>query len=462
MQPILCVLATAALLVPAGPREEGAAGSARLAGAWDGAISVAGQTIPFSVEFSERDAAASATIDIQGASGLALEAVRFEPPAVHFELPAGAGRAVFEGELDEDAIRGSFQQGLARGSFELERVGAEEVPYLQEDVRFASGEVELAGTLTVPEGEGPFPAVVLISGSGPQDRDEQIFGFRPFRILADRLTRDGVAVLRTDDRGVGGSGGDVAQCTTTELAGDVAAGVALLAADARIDARRIGLVGHSEGGVIAPMLAARGGEPRVAFVVLLAGTALPGDRILLLQKERLLQAVDADAERIDLGRRVQEAIFRSLRTDQGWEEARALIMEETRAAVPPLQRLALGDFDAFLERTTDQAIAQVSTPWFRFFIDHDPAGDLARVTCPVLALFGGLDLQVPAEENARALREALARAENEDVTVRTFPAANHLFQHAAIGTVEEYAALPKEFEAGVLDLVSSWILERTR
>lgn len=443
----------------------------------------------------------TATIDIpqQGAEGLALTGVRWESPSVHFELPAGPGLAVFDGRLRGDTIAGDFTQSGVRGTFSVvrkaedpapgrsgegevgtgegsdadARAGAgvdgdgggedarEPAPYREEEITFESGEVRLAGTLTLPEGDAPHPAVVLLTGSGPQNRDEELFGFRPFRILADHLGRRGIAVLRYDDRGVGGSTGSVTDATSRELAGDALAAVALLRERTEVRPDVVGLLGHSEGALVGPLAAARSGS--VAFLVLLAPPAIPGDSLLLAQGALIARARGASEGAIEIQKGTQRALFRSLRTDEGWEEVERRMEEAIRAGIeelPEPRRAAIEDVEVYVETTVRGQLEAVRSPWFRAFLELDPAEALREVKVPVLALFGGKDLQVPPGLNREPLERALAEAPTEDVTVRVLPEGNHLFLAADTGSPAEYATLEKTFVPGLLETIAAWIEDR--
>lgn len=305
-------------------------------------------------------------------------------------------------------------------------------PYTEEEVTFASGDVRLAGTLALPAGTGRHPAIALLTGSGAQDRDEEIYGFRPFRILADHLARNGFAVLRFDDRGVGGSTGGSAADTTDTLAGDALAAAGFLRAQARVDPGAVGLLGHSEGGLAAMIAATR--SPNIAFLVLLATPGIRGDRMLSLQIEGLLKLSGSPPEQTARLLALQERVYHAARTGEGWEE---LAKEIPEAQLAPAR-----------------------SPWFRQLIDLDPAPVLRQVRVPVLALFGELDVQVPAGPNRDAMVKALEEGGNRDVTTRTLPAANHLFQKAASGAPGEYPFLAKELVPGLLEEISNWLRER--
>jgi pimeloyl-ACP methyl ester carboxylesterase len=441
-----------------------------IAGRWEGAIDVLGTSLQMIVVFTGDGPALKATIDIpqQNAKGLPLSAVRFDAPKVHFELPAGPGLATFDGELAGDRITGAFAQAGIKGTFELTRAAAvqapaEPVPYKEEEVRIQSPGATLAGTLTLPASGGPFPAVVMITGSGAQNRDEELFGFKPFRVIADHLTRKGIAVLRCDDRGVGGSTGDTGQATSSDFAGDVLAQVQYLKARAEIDKAHIGVLGHSEGGLVGPLAAARSSD--IAFVIMMSGPALTGEKIMLAQAELLGRAAGRTDEQIARNAALQRQLFAAARTGTGWAEAEAAVKAEvdrTVKEIPESQRAAMGDVDKLVAAQVAAQMRMVRTPWFKFFLDYDPLPALEKLTCPLLAVFGELDLQVPAEADRTALEQALARSGHKDHVVRVMPKANHLYQEAKTGSVAEYATLNKEFVPGLLDLFSSWILQHAR
>jgi pimeloyl-ACP methyl ester carboxylesterase len=328
-------------------------------------------------------------------------------------------------------------------------------------VKFESGDVTLAGTLSLPEGDGPHPAVVLISGSGAQNRDEDVFGFKVFRPIADHLTQKGIAVLRYDDRGIGGSSTGTADDTSETFAGDVASAVEYLKTRPDIDPEQIGLLGHSEGGLIAPLVAVQ--NPDVAFLVLMAPPGIRGRELLIEQARLVTQsggATDAVAEE---AAQKQADLMDAIMTGEGLEEVEAEIRTQTEEAVAQMtdeQRKALGDVDEWLNNAVEQQVAALGSPWIRFFVSYDPAPVLEKVTAPVLALFGGKDVQVAAESNAAGLEAALEAGGNADVTVQTFPEANHLFQAATTGSPNEYATLEREFVPGFLDTISDTILAR--
>ncbi|MGH3839643.1 MAG: alpha/beta hydrolase family protein, partial [Pseudonocardiaceae bacterium] len=320
-------------------------------------------------------------------------------------------------------------------------------PYRSEDVTYRSGDVPLAGALTLPQGAGPFTAVLLLTGSGAQDRDETLFGHKPFLLLADTLTRAGHAVLRVDDRGGGGSGGDLATATYEELVGDALAGVAYLKGRAEVDPARIGLFGHSEGGYLAPLAAQRSDD--VAFVILMSGPAVPGEDVLVLQNRLLFQAAGAPPEQIEAQVEYVRELVGLLRAEdyQAAETLARTRLEQQSTALPEAQRPTPQQIEATARAQTQ--------PSMRSFVTNDPGPALDALDIPVLALFGGKDLQVPPAQSEPVLRKRLA--DNPDVTVRTFPQLNHLMQPATTGALDEYARIETTISPEVLDAVTQWL-----
>ncbi|WP_232663481.1 alpha/beta hydrolase family protein [Pseudonocardia sp. TRM90224] len=324
-------------------------------------------------------------------------------------------------------------------------------PYRAEDVTFPSGGITLAGTLTVPEGPGPFAAVLLITGSGPQDRDETLFDHKPFLLLADTITRAGLAVLRVDDRGVGGSGGNLDESTYDDLAADALAGVTFLKGRPEVDDARIGLFGHSEGGYLAPLVAQR--APRdVAFVAMMAGPAVSGSEVLELQNKLIYEQLGATPDQVEqqVGFiREHTRLMRAGEVETAHERARAHITEAV-AALPADQR----PDDAAI----DAQARQLTSPYFASFLLYDPAQALAALSVPVLAFYGDKDVQVPATQSEPVLRTLLAP--NPQATIRTFAGLNHLMQPAQTGGVTEYQTIETTIAPEVLDLVTTWSKER--
>ncbi len=449
-----------------------------LVGDWDGQISIMGTQLGFVVHFSEEGGELSGTLDIpqQGARGMPLHGVSFDAPNVQFAILSGPQEAVFEGELADGSVEGTFTQAGAEGTFQMQPLvesteeaaapaeAETDLPYTEEEVTFGHDEVTLAGTLTLPEGDGPHPALILVTGSGQQNRDEEISlapGYRPFAVIADTLTRQGIAVLRYDDRGMGGSRGEVESATSADFADDAESALNYLLERDEIDPEQIGILGHSEGGLIAEMLTAE--NPNISFMILMAGPGLSGYDVSIEQAVMLAADSGRSAEEVEKVRTRQTQVMDTVVSDEGWDELKAMLIEATVEQLSQLtdaQKAQIGDLEAYAAQVITPQIAMLQSPWFRFFIAYDPAEDLAQIDVPVLAIFGGVDLQVPAEANAEAVRTALAAAGNEDVTIEIIPNANHLFQAAESGGVDEYGLLAPEFVPGFMELISDWLLQR--
>ncbi len=442
---------------------------------WAGSLQIAGRTIASVLHFRAGEDGWQASLDIpaQGAFGLVLKEVALTADSVLFVLAAPQGDAVFHGTVEGDRMQGSFEQLGMEGGFSFERGGEtpivedeEAVPYhvleVEWDAAWDDVQLHLAGTLTLPPGDGPFPAVVLITGSGLQDRDETIFDFKIFKLIADTLTRRGIAVLRYDDPGIGGSTTNQPDLTTVELVEPVLAAVELLAEHAAVDPQAIGVCGHSEGGIIAPLAAVR--RPEIAFCVLLSGPALPGETILRAQIELILRADGADEAEIARTLELQDSVYRALAAEDAvaLELAVRQAIEEQWAEVSPERLEEIDDLEAYKEGMVQGQLQTVQGRWFRSFLSHDPASVLEQLSCPLLALFGEVDLQVPAEPNRLAMREALERAGHENFELRVLPQANHLFAPSATGSPSEYATMEKRFVEGFPELVADWILEQTK
>lgn len=427
----------------------------RLVGVWAGALR-AGPTELRLVVKVDRGAEGHliARIDSvdQGAKDIPASRVSLTGGAVTIET-AVIG-ASYSGRLSADGqqIDGTWSQGGARLPLVLKRSSAPPeirrpqvprppVPYVIEPVSYESAapRVRLAGTLTRPNGTGPFPAVLLISGSGPQDRDGTIFSHQPFLVLADYLSRRGVAVLRVDDRGVGASTGDLLNATTDDFALDAQAGVAFLAA--RRDVGRVGLVGHSEGALVGSIVAAR--EHGVAFVVLLSAPGLPGDQIILRQVELIARASGAREEQITAALVLQKKLLDAAKTPGERAEIERRLAE-VAGGVPREQ------------------LQPMLSPWYRHFLAYDPRPALRQVRCPVLAVTGEKDLQVPPKENLAAVAAALREAGNGEVTVVELPGLNHLLQTAQTGLPTEYGKIEETIAPKALATIADWILEQPR
>ena len=406
----------------------------------------------------------------QGQKNIPFDKVTVEKESVRLE--STALKAVFEGKTDEakTELKGEWRQGGAKFPLTLKKVDSEPqanrpqtprapFPYQAIEVNYenVAGGVKLAGTLTVPAGKGPHPAAVMITGSGAQDRDETIFEHKPFWVIADYLSRRGIAVLRVDDRGVGGSTRGAEEATTADFAGDVQAGIEFLKTRTEIDPHKIGLIGHSEGGVIAPLVASQSKD--VAFVVMLAGTGMNGKEVLFQQGAALMKAAGAKENTLAAQKEMQTRMFQILDENP-----------DTTIAVEKIQK-SINEYLDGLDAETVQSLgnpraavaaqaAGLSGKWFRFFLGHDPRASLEKTNCPVLAICGEKDLQVLPQEHLPAIKKALEAGGNADFEILELPGLNHLFQHCETGAIGEYGQIEETFSPEALKLVGDWIVKR--
>jgi fermentation-respiration switch protein FrsA (DUF1100 family) len=468
---IVTAAAWAAIANPVFPQEPK---PAEIAGTWAGALDLGAAKLRLVVEFKRKDGGGyTGTMDSpdQNAFGLAIDEVTLDKTAVKFTMKMLGG--AYAGELSADGkeIKGKWTQGGLSLALDLkpsEKIGPPKrpqepkppYPYNAEEVSYenkAAG-IKIAGTLTLPKEGGPFPAVLLISGSGPQDRNEELLGHKPFLVLADYLTRHGIAVLRVDDRGVGGTTGKPMESTIEDHAGDALAGVAFLRSRHEIDAKKIGLIGHSEGGLVAPVAAVRSSD--VAFIVLLAGTGVPGEEILYRQGELIALASGASAEAAAKNNAVQKKLFAVLKAEPDNKAATAkieAIVKEEIDKLTPEERKAIEG----LEELKKAQLQMLYTPWFRHFLTYDPAPVLRQVKCPVLAINGEKDLQVDPKQNLPPIEAALKAGANSDYTLQELKGLNHLFQVCKSGSPAEYQQIEETINPAALEAVGDWIRKRT-
>ena len=313
--------------------------------------------------------------------------------------------------------------------------------------------------MTLPKKDGIFPVVILITGSGPQNRDEELLGHKPFLIISDYLTKNEIAVLRYDDRGVGQSTGDFNTATSADFATDVESAIAYLKTRKEINKNKIGLIGHSEGGLIAPIVASKSKD--VNFIVLLAGTGIQGDKLLLLQQELIAKAngvSEAEIEKtIQNNSKVIEMVVKSndnqkLKTDLT-KLINELLENEPNTEIPN---------GMSKEEFVSMQVNEISTPWMVYFMKFNPVITLEKVKCPVLAVNGEKDLQVPPKENLTAIKNALKKGGNKNVTTIEFPNLNHLFQECETGSPNEYATIEQTISPIVLKEITRWIKLQTK
>ena len=399
----------------------------------------------------------------QGAFGLATSKTVFSNNRL--EISAGGMGISYTGTFQGDSIEGIFRQGGLQLPLVLKPTQKTDLsrpqepkppfPYMTEDVTFRNGVNgnRLSGTLTVPDETGIFPAVILIAGSGPNDRDEAIFGHKPFWVIADHLTRNGFAVLRYDKRGIGQSYGDYAYATTADFASDGEAAFHFLQAQTRIDIKRIALIGHSEGGAIAPMVAAN--DTTVGAIVLMAGMGVEGSRLLLEQNADLLKMGQVRQDTIDRILAVLETVYPSLKNWKGTEEEKKELSDKFGKlweAMPASSRGA-NSREQFISRN----MGSMLLPWYRAFLSLNPAGYLEKVKCPVLAVNGEKDIQVDSRQNLEMIRKSLEKGGNKNYTIKPYPGLNHLFQECETGSVGEYGKIEQTISPRFLSDITDWL-----
>ncbi|MEO9954330.1 alpha/beta fold hydrolase [Nonlabens sp.] len=436
-------------------------------GSWTGAIQ--GMPLVFEISNSNGEYVAKMQSPTQSKTYVPMNSIMVDGNQITMLLDAY--KIKYQGELIDSKIMGVFTQGAGSGEMILEKKAYVEVKpnrpqepkgpfsYIMEEVSFTNSkanDIKLAGTLTLPK-EVKNPAVaILISGSGPQDRNEELFDHKPFLVLADHLTKKGIAVLRYDDRGVAQSEGTQKGATSEDFATDVEAAISYLKSRHDINDKKIGLIGHSEGGLIAPMVIADN-KKDVAFFVSLAGPGVDGYHVLLPQIERSIKFQGVKGDTLDFETNLMDAMFLKIidsekLSSQLLEKKLITVMKEMVANAPDISKA----------KYTDEVISglsrQFSDDWMRFFLSYDPESNLKKVKCPVLALNGSLDYQVIPEINLSGIEKALSK--NKDVTIKKITGLNHLFQNAQTGSAGEYGQIEETFDPRTLNLISSWINSR--
>jgi len=438
-----------------------------ITGQWNGVLSVSGMNMRLVFHISKGGENYTSKMDSpdQGAAGIPVATTTFDGSKLSLAIP-NIG-LLYEGEFKTDSIVGTFKQGGFSVPMTLKKTIAEvkpivrpqepqpPFPYRSEDITFnnESADVILAGTLSMPTTGNNFTAVILITGSGAQDRNQEIEGHKPFLVIADYLTRRGIAVLRYDDRGFAQSTGDIRTATTADFATDVESAIAYLKTRNEINPQKIGLIGHSEGGVIAPMVAAQSND--VAFIVMLAGAGLRGDVILLQQCELAYKVLGMSESRIAATCGINAKIFNRITSTNGYVSPQEIVevlngLKADIASIMP-EGATTDDFIKL-------AIAQMSSPWMQYFLRYDPAPALEKVKCPVLAVNGSNDLQVSAKENLEAISAALRKGSNRNIIIKEYRGLNHLFQECTTGSPNQYGIIEQTFSPEVLKDLGDWIL----
>ncbi|WP_337871918.1 alpha/beta hydrolase [Ignavibacterium sp.] len=443
-----------------------------ISGSWIGKLKLPNGiqlTIVFNLQKSNDEYTATLDSPDQGAKGIPCGKVKIENDSINIDVPAIVGNYVGKIIYDEKKITGFWNQ--AGSSFELNLEYTKEVsppnrpqepkppfPYIVEDVKFKNEKdnITLAGTFTYPEKNKKYPAVVLITGSGAQNRDEEIFNHKPFLVIADHLTKNGFAVLRYDDRGYGESEGDHSLATTMDFAEDVRAAVNYLKTRNEVDKNKIGLIGHSEGGMIAPVVASSSDD--IAFIVLMAAPGVPGDSILYLQTDLIYKAEGQSEEKIQQILKGLREVYTILKSDEdeiSLREKLKIKFQELFNQLSEEEKKQFGNPETYME----MEIRMVMSPWFRYFLKFNPKEYLEKVKCPVLALNGEKDLQVPPKENLPAIEYALKHGGNNKYLIKELAGLNHLFQISKYGTIGEYGVIEETISPSVLEIVVNWMKE---
>lgn len=439
--------------------------SQEIIGSWAGELEVSGTKLPLIFNIKQKDAELITTMDspMQGAKDIPITKTTFEKNELL--LVATSMQLQFKGILTNDKIEGTFTQGQMSFPFSLIRkkegesvLKRPQTPhppfnYRIEEVTFTNSKDKntLAGTLTTPNNKKVFPVVILISGSGQQNRDSEIFGHKEFWVIADDFAKKGIGVLRLDDRGIGGSNGATTTMTTENFTGDANAAVEFLA---QRGFENIGLIGHSEGGIIAPMVASQ--NKKVKFIVSMAGPGIAIDELMLLQTNALGKLSGASEEQLKSNKDLNRAIFSTVKNYKGNDLQNEVkkVLDKEFETTPAGHQPSKAEKEAFIEGQSKS----VSMPWFSYFIKINPDDYWRKLNIPVLALNGSLDIQVVSKENLNGIKTSLEKAKNKQFEVVEFPNLNHLFQEAKMGAVEEYAQIEQTIAPQVLDKMSSWIL----
>lgn len=444
----------------------------RFAGSWQGELDVQGTKLIIEADFSINESFELEGVlhsPMQGAKNIPVNSIQLSGDSIIFTVSVLAVEVKGAMLQGDSVIECAFEQGpfslplrlvKAEDPFTFERPQEPKppFPYIEEEVVFVNKKadgIRLAGTLTLPDNKVVSPAVVLITGSGAQNRDEEIMGHKPFLVIADYLTRNGIAVLRFDDRGFGESEGDFASSTSADFATDVEAAIQFLRSHNNVDSSLIGLIGHSEGGMIASIVASS--DATIAFVVMLAGPGISGEEVLLSQIKKI-QKVEGQKRKI--ARRVlkdSRESFRILKKYDDKEKAAKVLTQyfDKRSARIPEKLQPLYGYD---ERSVEAKIAAYNKDWFRYFLTFEPEDYLKDIDIPLLALFGGKDVQVISKDNARAVNRIARKYNKDNFLVKTYANRNHLFQEAKTGSISEYAQISETIGEEVLKDITEFII----
>ena len=442
-----------------------------ISGSWTGILTIQDSKLPLVFNFTQTTTGFTATMDSpnQGAKGIPIDEVTFTDKKITLSINVAGIKYTGEWKSDTE-ISGTFEQGtytsplvLTKGIIEIKKPQepTKPYPYYTEDVQFqnTTENISLVGTLSLPQKGGTFPAVILITGSGQQNRDSELLGHKPFLVIADYLTRNGIAVLRYDDRGAGDSEGDFDSSTSANFANDARAAIEYLRTRKEINAKEIGIIGHSEGGMIAPMIAAK--DKNIAFLVLLAGTGVAGDALLVDQNYQIGKLKGMTEEELEKAKVENQTIYNIIKLNNDISVSKKNLTTYFQSKVneiPEDQRPPKEEIDAMLA----QEVNSIATPWLHYFISYNPVQNLQKIKCPVLILNGEKDIQVSANLNTQGIVNALKEGGNKKFKVQIFPGLNHLFQHCTTCDAQEYSKLEETFAPEVLQTMSDWILSQAK
>lgn len=444
------------------------------AGKWKGSVTSDGVTVETKFEIkAQKGGAYTATLDLtvagQSAYGIPASACNYDKNTSTLRLTfASLGGLEFNGTQAGEEMKGRIGGQGEYDSITLKRIEvpasvAAGTPYAIDSVTIKKGKVRLAATITHPWEEGKYPAVVLVSGSGPQDRDETLFNHKPFADIADYLTQQGIVVIRYDNRGVGESTGDFTTATTADFASDAAAALRYARKQKFVDKQRVGIMGHSEGGVVAMMLAADGKKKAPNFIVLMATPGISMRTILVRQNEEAMASILPNEKKAEFSELTARFFSKFAQSNGDRANDSAMIaefVESSLALVTPEMLTQLEQRGLTKEAMVAQNLAVMSTPQFRYMLQLDPATYLARINCSVLVLQGERDRQVLADENIAAIRKGLDQAGNNRLMVKRYTDLNHLFVPSRTGSVQEYSTINAPFSAQVLDDLAWWVSTR--
>lgn len=444
--------------------------SQTLSGVWEGDLQVMGQSLPLVFNFQEVEQEWKGSMDSpkQGARGIAMSKVLFDGTMLYFEI--GDGVIVYEGLFIGETVQGTFKQsgmvlpldlkrsvGEATEKKEIKRPQRPQAPFNYDsfETSFSNEDGEqLKGTVTKPYGEGPFPAVILVTGSGPQNRNSEIFGHEPFWVIADYLTQNGIVVFRYDERGVGESEGDFSNATTNDFFKDAQEALLHLYSFDFVHPNKLGIIGHSEGGLIAWMLAAEANKTGLKFAVSLAGPVVSIPDLMKKQTEEVSRTAGNPKALIEQQVKINSKYYQMIAQSWGIDDAKSKVKDlvnevlESYDLSPELKQQQVNTMVPALERSLN--------PWFYNFIRTNPETFISEIQIPVFAAFGGKDVQVNAAQNANRLLE-LFNGKEELLELKVFPELNHLFQKANTGSVSEYGEIEETFNLEVLNDISAFI-----